>query len=339
MSLLRTLFSDELCETTGWCVECAQTIPARTVIEGGKVWLRRTCPVHGTSDALQSRHPRYYRMIETLLEPLPQPVLVHEIDRAKHLRGLFIDVTEECNLRCPNCLTDSKSQPSGTPVSIDETLEQLRRLLPYKPVLYLTGGEPTLLPNLDEWLRRLTSAGYVVKLLSNGLKLVDYDYCKWLKDAGATWLLLQFDSLDADSLEALRGRGKLTEVRLRAVENLSRLGFNMVLACMIDREYNFREMGELVRFGFDSPGVRHVSLMPSRRLGRGLLTDDQNLLEDWDLMEGLAEQTGGAIRPRDFISFFAATAAVYAATGHPDFAPRRCFLPLPCSGRAGASAR
>lgn len=334
MGLLQTLFSKDLGETTAWCQACAATIPARYTVEGGRVWLDRACPVHGADRALQSKHARYYRLIETMLEPLPEPKLVHEIEDAPHLRGIFVDVTESCNLRCPNCLVDAKDTLSGEAPSVDEVMADLAKLLPYRPVVYLTGGEPTVLPELDDWIRKLTTAGYDVKVLSNGLKLVDYDYCKHLYDAGARWMLLQFDSLDGASLEALRGHGGLTSVRLQSVENLSKLGFNIDLACMIDRNHNFGEMGDLLRLGFATKGVRHVSLMPSRRIGRGLLTDDDNVLEDWDMMAGLAEQTGGAVRGHDFIAFFAAMAAFYKATGHPDFAPRRCFLPLPLVGTA-----
>jgi uncharacterized radical SAM superfamily Fe-S cluster-containing enzyme len=326
--------ASKITDTKGYCVPCNAIVPAESVERDGAVWRRRHCPSHGPAEALQSRHPRWFRLIEALLEPMPNPVVEHDIRAAKHLRGLFIDVTEACNLRCPNCLVDAKDTPSGPSAKLEDAIASLDQLLPYKPVLYLTGGEPTLLPDLDRWIATLTRRGYDVKVLSNGLKLVDRAYCQHLKDAGCRWLLLQFDSPREEALSALRGRGRMADVRQQAVANLSELGFEIDLACMIDREHNLQDMAALIRLGFATRGVRHVSLMPSRRLGRGLLTTDENLLEDVDMMDVLADQTQGAIRRADWALFLAAMSAVYHTTGSPDFAPRRCFLPLPLVGTA-----
>ncbi|MFT7623395.1 MAG: putative radical SAM superfamily Fe-S cluster-containing enzyme, partial [Myxococcota bacterium] len=245
MGLLRTLLSDTITDTTGYCPECEQLVPGQIVEHSDTIWLRRRCPVHGQSDAMQSRHPRHFRMMEAMLEPLPDPVLEHDIEHAQHLRGLFIDVTEACNLRCPNCLIDAKNTVSGIAPTLEETIEQLRAVLPYKPVLYLTGGEPTLLKDLPRWVSTLTGLGYDVKLLSNGIKLQDFDYCKTLYDAGCRWILLQTDTMDIPSLYALRGRKDARTVRETAIDNLVRLGMNIDLACMIDRNFNYPHMGDL----------------------------------------------------------------------------------------------
>lgn len=332
MGMLQTLFGKRITDTTGFCEDCGQLVPAYIHEKDGKIWLRHQCPVHGETDFMQSRHPKHFRMMETMLEPLPAPTLRHSIDHAAHLRGLFIDVTEECNLRCPNCLVDAKETGTGEVPTLEETIEQLKAVLPYKPVLYLTGGEPTLLPDLPRWVRELTQRGYDVKLLSNGIKMQDFDYCKELYDAGCRWVLLQTDTLENDALHALRGPKNMSQVRFKTIENLVRLGMNIDLACMIDRHFNVDDMGELIRFGFDTPGVRHVSLMPSRRLGRGLLTTDDNFLDEVEMMHALEEQTQGQVRYIDWIMFFAGMHAIHATTGDPDFATRRCFLALPLLG-------
>jgi uncharacterized radical SAM superfamily Fe-S cluster-containing enzyme len=334
MGLLRTLFSDSLADTRGFCAECAAVVPAATVVHDGAVWLRRECGTHGTSEVLQSRHPGYYRLMEALLPGLREPTLRHALAAAPNVRGIFIDLTEACDLKCPNCLTDAGGVPRRAPPELGATLAALRELLPRRPVLYLTGGEPTLRPDLLSWIRALTTAGYDVKLLSNGRRLADRAYCESLRAAGLRWVLLQFDSLDDRSLAVLRGPGGLAAVRRRAVANLSALGMNLVLACMIHRDVNLDEIAEILRFGFLTPGVRHVSLMPSRRLGRGELTSDQNLLDEIDVMRSLERQTGGAVRPLDWILMQAAAAAAFRLTGIVHLAPRRCFLPLPLLGTA-----
>lgn len=332
MRILRALTRESIADTWGHCPDCGSVVEADMVEKDGGVYLRRRCPDHGEALALQSRDPKWFRMIETILPPVPEPELIQPIDHARHLRGLFIDLTEACNMQCPNCLTDANAPMSGNPPTIEGTMRSLSSMLPYKPVLYLTGGEPTLRPDILDWIRTLSGAGYDVKMLTNGLKLRDKDFCREIRDAGVTWVLLQFDSRREDFLKELRGRGGLAGVREQVVENLVELGMNIDLACMVDREFNMNEMGELLRYGFHTPGVRHVSFMPSRRLGRGHLTSDDNMLFDTELMDAISEQTNGAIDRRDWGLFLAAVSVVYKFTKNPDFAPRRCFLPLPLVG-------
>ena len=332
MRILRALTNESIADTWGHCPECRSVVEADLVEKDGGVWLRRRCPEHGEALTLQSRDPKWFRVIETILPPVPEPELIQPISDARHLRGLFIDLTEACNMQCPNCLTDANAPMSGNPPTIEGTMRSLATMLPFKPVLYLTGGEPTLRPDLLDWIRTLSGAGYDVKLLTNGLKLRDKQFCREIRDAGVTWVLLQFDSRQEDFLRELRGRGGLASVREQVVDNLVELGVSMDLACMVDREFNMTEMGDLLRYGFRTPGVRHVSFMPSRRLGRGHLTTDDNMVFDTEMMDAVAEQTHGAIERRDWALFLAAVSLVYKATKNPDFAPRRCFLPLPLVG-------
>jgi len=333
MSILSSILQNSRFETQGYCVSCDKLVPAKIVIHDKAVWLRRKCPVHGVSEVLQSQHPKHYLLMESMLAKAPQNVsFAHPLGSVDAVRGVFVDVTEKCNLHCPNCLTDAKTTLSGEPETIENVLDSLKQMLPYKPVVYLTGGEPTLLPNIVEWVASLSEAGYEVKLLSNGIKLVDENFCRELKKAGTTWMLLQFDGFDDDYLEALRGRPGLSEVRKKSLENLSKVGMSIDLACMIDAEYNLKDVGELIRFGFRTKGVKHVSFMPSRRIGRGDLTTDQNLLDEVRLIAEIDKQTGGKIKYRDWMSFFASMSAVYKLTGSADFVPRRCFMPLPLLG-------
>jgi uncharacterized radical SAM superfamily Fe-S cluster-containing enzyme len=121
-------------------------------------------------------------------------------------------------------------------------------------------------------------------------------------------------------------------VREKALGNLNQQGFNITLQCMVHRTINFSEMGEIIRLALDTPGVRHVSFMPSRRLGRGLLTTDENILTEFDVMQGIEEQTAGAIRRADWLVFHFLLSLAYRATRSAHLTPRRCFFPLALVG-------
>lgn len=78
--------------------------------------------------------------------------------------------TGGCNLRCPSCHNaDLVLRPGELPaVSEDEVLAHLARRAGLLDGVVLTGGEPTIQPDLLPFLRRLRPLGLAVKLDTNG---------------------------------------------------------------------------------------------------------------------------------------------------------------------------
>lgn len=314
--------------TEALCPECGGFVPAVVKARDGRILLSRDCPDHGRSETLLSRHAAHYLEMEALLPPEPP----HRPDWPEPARGVFINLTDRCNMACPNCLTNANAGRTARVESLERVLHALATLPPPRPVVCLGGGEPTLVPDLPRWIAALQRAGYPVKLLTNGLRLADLDYCRALKEAGLRWVLLQADSLDEGVAARLRGRAGLGALRARVLDHCDRLGFHVCLSCMIERDFNLDEVGEFVRFALRTPCVRHLSLLPARRIGRNRLTTDQDWLEDLDVIEALDRQTGGRILREDWVRFAAWTAWAYRVTGSMDFKPRRCFLVLPVVG-------
>ncbi len=79
--------------------------------------------------------------------------------------------TRGCNLRCAYChnpelLEYNASQPDAlTQAELDEFLEKRKGRL---DGIVITGGEPTLQPDLSEFCSKLKQLGYLVKLDTNG---------------------------------------------------------------------------------------------------------------------------------------------------------------------------
>jgi len=95
--------------------------------------------------------------------------------------------TAGCNFRCPFCHNSSLVlDPAHSPrTAWSEIMDYLRQRKNILDAVCVTGGEPTLMPDLEEKLRDIKSLGYLVKLDSNGsnpgllkrlvdIKLVDY---------------------------------------------------------------------------------------------------------------------------------------------------------------------
>ncbi len=99
-------------------------------------------------------------------------------------RPSVVIFTAGCNLRCPWChnweIAYGSKSSNDESESVKMLLEDLKKHL---DAVCVTGGEPTINPDLPEFIEFLKSIGYTVKVDSNGtnpemvrklLKIVDY---------------------------------------------------------------------------------------------------------------------------------------------------------------------
>lgn len=80
--------------------------------------------------------------------------------------------TGGCNFRCPFCQNGDLVLRAGTTPTISEE-EILKTLQKRKGILSgvcITGGEPTLQPDLAEFLKKIKELGLLIKLDSNGYR-------------------------------------------------------------------------------------------------------------------------------------------------------------------------
>lgn len=77
-----------------------------------------------------------------------------------------------CNLRCPFCYNSELVLPelmAGLkPLDPEEIIAQLAERAGFLDGVVLTGGEPTLSPDLPDFVRALQELGFLVKLDTNG---------------------------------------------------------------------------------------------------------------------------------------------------------------------------
>lgn len=91
------------------------------------------------------------------------------LDYPKHLAAtIFLG---GCNLRCPFCQNASLVlRPGSQPVHPEvEVLDYLAKRVHILEGVCITGGEPTLYPELPVFLRKIKTLGYKIKLDTNGL--------------------------------------------------------------------------------------------------------------------------------------------------------------------------
>ena len=76
--------------------------------------------------------------------------------------------TQGCNFTCPYCHNPHLVRLFGQPLAEEETLKFLRQRRPLLDGIVISGGEPTIQPDLTEFCKRLRGLGYQLKLDTNG---------------------------------------------------------------------------------------------------------------------------------------------------------------------------
>lgn len=73
-----------------------------------------------------------------------------------------------CNFRCPFCHNGDSVLNSNTPIPFDEILDYLKTRVGLIDAVVVTGGEPTLMPEVKDRIRQIRELGFLIKLDTNG---------------------------------------------------------------------------------------------------------------------------------------------------------------------------
>lgn len=93
--------------------------------------------------------------------------------------------SKACNFRCPFCHNGQTVLEADTFIPFDDILAYLRQRKGLIDAVVVSGGEPTLMPDLVDKIKQIKELGYLVKLDTNGTnpelvrylfqnKLIDY---------------------------------------------------------------------------------------------------------------------------------------------------------------------
>lgn len=325
--------------TTSRCPVCHAVCPAEVVKIEGQVFMERTCPVHGEFSACIASDERFYWL-----------ALGKEENRCcaggaccsaagneagtlgRNAQGTegrpfevlstclaLIEIVNSCNLACPICYADS---PMGAGARVDAVpLEALKTriqgVIDRKggiEILQLSGGEPTLHPQLLElcrWIKHHPKIDFAI-INTNGVLLAkDPAFAQQLSDAferTGVQLYLQFDGVQAAGQKELRG-GDLRAMREQAIANCAAADLPVTLAMTVTHD-NLGHLWETVRFGLERETVHGITFQPVFGSGRTSSRAVQpfakiphrqdDRINTADILKSVVSHSGGQIRFEDF---------------------------------------
>jgi len=305
--------------TQALCPICKGKVQARIVGEHDQVHMEKFCPDHGFSQVLLSSEEAWYaeslHYVKPKQNPLATPVTEFKgcpescgtcPEHAQHTCLPVIEINTACNMECPVCL---KGEPTGTQMSREQFHEVVANLLRCEgtvSVINLSGGEPTLHPDLIPMIEDAKKMGVTqVTVSTNGLRLLRDSQLRDDFRRTGTIVALQFDGFEAITWETLRGRD-LRADKQALIQIMEQEGVLYSLVATVAQGVNDHEIPSIVDFFFRSQALT-LMFQPVALSGYAARPEFQ----------GQARRI--------------TTPDVIRGIGESSFAERTDFTPLPCS--------
>ncbi|MDH5682567.1 MAG: radical SAM protein, partial [Spirochaetota bacterium] len=299
---------------TTMCPVCESFIPGDVVKKNQGIYIARNCPQHGYLEGLICSDVDWYESLsEYDVEPVkprnPSNEVIHGCPEDcglcsdhKQIAGTAtIEVSNDCNAHCPTCLADNQMSFELSTNDVEPMLERLFQSQDKLDTLVISGGEPTIHPELFNIIAgaRRKEIGRIV-INSNGIRIAEDDkFLDELAACGDVYVSLHFDGRKSKML-----RGTDFEMQKKALQRLSQWEINMVPLILCANGVNDKEIGELVPELLKDKWVKSIimSMMTyTGSRGRGFPGDKSQRLTIPGALDGLEAGSGGLMRKSDFI--------------------------------------
>jgi uncharacterized radical SAM superfamily Fe-S cluster-containing enzyme len=296
--------------TSSLCTQCLRVVEAKIVLKGQNVYMDKWCPAHGTERVLMADDAEYYRTCRELyIKPpeMPERFNTHMQygcpydcglcpDHMQHSCLTLVEITDNCNLRCPVCFA-----ASGPEHLVHKPLSQVIAMLDAivanegaPDVVQISGGEPTMHPDFFAIVDAARARPIRHLMINtNGIRIArDTEFAARLAEYRTGFeIYLQFDSFEPSVLKELRG-ADLSRIHDEALEVLNRLDISTTLVVTLKKGLNDAEIGKIIDFGLSQPCVRGVTLQPIQDAGRVEHYDaKQHRLTVSEIRRRIAEQS------------------------------------------------
>lgn len=289
----------------------------------GRVYLRRHCRRgHGEVISLYEEDLTLWNDLQQWRVPTKEltpdrpgnlrPIPLGYLDglgelQTQHSCILLLDITENCNLQCPTCFAGS-GPGQGRFARVEDILRTLDVCIEREggrlDVLMLSGGEPTIHPDIIEIIEQATARPVTRVLLNtNGLRLARDDrfLASLARFHSRLEIYLQFDGFAPATHLYHRGED-LSQVKAEAIRRLTAARLFTTLTMAVAAGINDQEIGAVADFAVATDYIGGVAFQPVFGSGRARPIDPLHRLTTTGVIKRLAEQTSNRFGPADFIA-------------------------------------
>ncbi len=237
---------------TALCGQCRKRVPASHEIRDGRVFLVKHCEACGRNEAMISTDAAAWQRKREIWGYTHDEVRNCNLHcnscRTDHTpMVVLVEVTNRCNMNCPICIASIQSVGFDyhPPIEYFKNLfESMSRMDP-RPFVDLYGGEPTMRHDLLDIVKLARKNDLKVRVVTNGLKLADEEYCRMLCECKVP-LRVGFDGRHPEIYRRLRGTTSVYERKLKGLENLKKYSHrkHSMLVCL-GKDVNDKYVGDL----------------------------------------------------------------------------------------------
>ncbi|MBF0297560.1 MAG: radical SAM protein [Oligoflexia bacterium] len=303
--------------TTSMCNKCEALVNTKVLFRGEKVIFRKFCPDCGITENMVSSDSKHYLNAYHFNKPGTIPHHVNSKreqgcpndcglceEHEQHTCQPVIDISDRCNMNCPICITGgNQSSFSFTTEDFKKILDNLIRAEGKLPVIILAGGEPTIHPQVFDFIKMAYDSGKVerVGLNTNGIKIAeDKEFAKKIKESGA-YLFFQFDGWDESTYVKLRGKNYLPQ-KLAAIEAIEREEIPAIINATVVKGINDHQIGKIVTFISSHKNFLGVTFQPAAYVGSGksFEVDPMDVMTIPCVEKAIIEQSNDILKQGDF---------------------------------------
>ncbi|MET1102197.1 MAG: tetraether lipid synthase Tes [Pyrodictiaceae archaeon] len=305
--------------TTSLCPVCYRLLPAIIFERENTIYIRRICPEHGEIEEVYYSDARmYYRFMKLVEEGIgpkrphvklvaPCPFNCGLCPRHKNHTALVnIVLTNRCDLSCWYCFYYAEKAGYVYEPSIEQIRQMIRNVRKQGVktlAVQLTGGEPTLRPDILEIIKILKEEGVRhIQLNTHGITFARLwfehspekavEFARALREAGVNTVYMSFDGVTP------RANPKNHWEVPYTLEVFRKAGMtSVVLVPTVIKGINDKELGDIVRFAAKHMDVvRGVNFQPVSLSGMMRKEERRKMrVTIPDVAKWLEEQTDGQI--------------------------------------------
>ncbi len=201
------------------------------------------------------------------MDALPEGFPVEPVfdSYGRRINYLRISLTDACNLRCVYCMPEHMTFMPRKELMSDEELLYLVRVAASLGVnkIRLTGGEPTVRPNVVELVRAIAAVPGIQDLAMTTNAVMLDKLAGPLAEAGLRRVNISIDTLDPHKFRQITRWGNLDDI-WRGIRAAERVGMTPIkLNCVVVRHFNDDDIVDLARLTLENDWeVRFIEMMP-----------------------------------------------------------------------------